>query len=231
MNQNNVFGSSQGGTFQAPTNKPPGLFQSFGQQSTGQSQPQPQNMNFFQTSTFGQPSSLNQTPSTMFGQTLAFGQPSVFRLHLSDSQLLDRVVQVLAPVPRLLLGRQVARAKLGLAKHLRRLHLVRLQLLHNNNSNNPPRFGLTSATGSTNTLVSTQPAGFGQSAFGQPSTAVTASTVQNVTQQAKGFGSTGFSFKPADEVLFKPIYSASPEPTNTQATATGQMQTFGAMNS
>ncbi|CAL8266206.1 unnamed protein product [Lota lota] len=237
MNQNNVFGSSQGGAFQAPnnTNKPPGLFQSFGQQSTGQSQPQ--NMPFFQSSTFGQTPNLNQAPSSMFGQTPAFGQPSVFGQPAPMSQAPSFGQPAVGQSSS---GFSTSSTPaFGQTSGSGQAWFGQTPTFGQSSTfgqtpgfaQQPPSFGLTSATASTNTLVSTQPASFGQSAFGQPSTTVTASTfstVQNVTQQAKGFGSTDFSFKPSNEALFKPIFNASPEMTNPHAN-TGPAQTFGAM--
>lgn len=94
----------------------------------------------------------------------------------------------------------------------------------------PPGFGQQPAgfgnpqmsSGSTTTLGQPQPLGFGQTVFGQPSsTSITPSvfgTSQTVTQ-SRGFGSTEFSFKPANEALFKPIFNASPEPANPQTTS------------
>ncbi|KAK5890784.1 hypothetical protein CesoFtcFv8_014270 [Champsocephalus esox] len=77
-------------------------------------------------------------------------------------------------------------------------------------------------SGSTTTIGQPQPPGFGQSVFGQPSsTSVTTSgfgTTPSVTQ-SRGFGSSKSTFKPANEALFKPIFSASPEPANPQTTA------------
>ncbi|XP_019955220.2 germinal-center associated nuclear protein [Paralichthys olivaceus] len=87
----------------------------------------------------------------------------------------------------------------------------------------PPGFGKSQmASGSTTASGQPQPLAFGQSAFGQPtSTSVTTTvfgTGQSVTQ-SKTFGPSEFSFKPANEALFKPIFSASPEPTNPQTTS------------
>lgn len=81
-------------------------------------------------------------------------------------------------------------------------------------------FGNTqSASGATASLGPPRQLGFGQSVFGQAPTTAATSNVFAVTQtQSRGFGSE-FSFKPASEVLFKPIYSGSPEPLNPQTTA------------
>ncbi|CAL8387635.1 unnamed protein product [Gadus morhua 'NCC'] len=241
MNQNNVFGGSQGGAFQAPnnTNKPPGLFHAFGQQSTGQSQPQP--MAFFQPSTFAPTPNLNQAPSSMFGQTPAFGQPSVFGQSCGQPSPMSQAPSFGQPsvgqsssgfstssTPAFGQTSGSGQAWFGQTPEFGQS----CTFGQTPGFTQPPTsFGLPSATAPTNTPVSTQPASFGQSAFGQPSTTVNASTfstVQGVTQQAKGFGSTDFSFKPANEVLFKPIINASPETTNP-LTNTGPAQTFGAM--
>ena len=236
-----MFGSSQGGAFQAPNNtgKPPGLFQAFGQPSTGQSQPQP--MTFFQSSTFGQTPNLNQAPSSMFGQTPAFGQPSVFGQSSGQPAPMSQAPSFgQAAVGQSSSGFSTSSTPaFGQTSGSSQAWFGSTPAFGQSStfgqtpgfSQPPPSFGLTSATAPTNTLVSTQPAGFGQSAFGQPSTAVTASTfstVQGVAQQPKGFGSTDFSFKPANDALFKPIFNASPETTNPLAN-TGPAQTFGAM--
>lgn len=78
-------------------------------------------------------------------------------------------------------------------------------------------------SGSTTALGQPQPLRFGgQPAFGQQSSTIVTTGVfgtgQSVTQ-SRAFGSSEFSFKPANEVLFKPIFSASPEPANPQTTS------------
>ncbi|KAK5861477.1 hypothetical protein PBY51_022871 [Eleginops maclovinus] len=77
-------------------------------------------------------------------------------------------------------------------------------------------------SGSTTTIGQPQPLSFGQTVFGQPSsTSVTTSgfgTTPSMTQ-SRDFGSSKYTFKPANEALFKPIFSASPEPANPQTTA------------
>uniref|UniRef100_A0A3B4XYK8 Germinal-center associated nuclear protein n=1 Tax=Seriola lalandi dorsalis TaxID=1841481 RepID=A0A3B4XYK8_SERLL len=91
------------------------------------------------------------------------------------------------------------------------------------NQSSPSGFGNSQmASGSTTVVGQPQPLGFGQPAFGQPSsTSVTTSafgTAQSVTQ-SRAFAPSEFSFKPANEALFKPIFSASPEPANPQTTS------------
>ncbi|XP_029967911.1 germinal-center associated nuclear protein [Salarias fasciatus] len=87
----------------------------------------------------------------------------------------------------------------------------------------PSGFGNTQMTSSsTPALGQPQPLAFGQPVFGPPSsTAVSTGmfgAAQTVTQ-SRGFGSSEFSFKPATEAVFKPIFSASPEPANPQTTS------------
>ncbi|XP_053296244.1 germinal-center associated nuclear protein [Pleuronectes platessa] len=95
----------------------------------------------------------------------------------------------------------------------------------------PPGFGKSQMPpGSTTALGQPQPLAFGQSAYVQPSSTSVPTTVfgtgqsvtQSVTQsvaQSKSFAPSEFSFKPANEALFKPIFSASPEPANPQTTS------------
>ncbi|CAL8240621.1 unnamed protein product [Merluccius merluccius] len=223
MNQNNVFGGPQG-AFQAPgggggaAGKPAGLFQSFGQQNQ-------QNLACFPASTFGQPSHLSQTTGTMFGPTPAFGQPSVFGQSSSQAPSFGQGGSGFGT------GATVTPAFGGLTGGARQAWFGTSGFgLPPGFVQNPPSgFAVTPAAGA---AAAQQPAGFAQSAFGQPSSAGTAGTfgtVQSVTQQAKGFLPTEFSFKPANEALFKPIISVSPEPTaaNPLQAAAGPAQNFG----
>ncbi|CAB1346720.1 unnamed protein product [Coregonus sp. 'balchen'] len=80
----------------------------------------------------------------------------------------------------------------------------------------------------TTTTGSAQPLAFGQSPIGQPQPSATTTsfgTAQSVVQ-SRGFSTSEFSFKPSNEVLFKPIFSASPELANPQP-ATASEQPFG----
>uniref|UniRef100_A0A3B4XWI0 Germinal-center associated nuclear protein n=1 Tax=Seriola lalandi dorsalis TaxID=1841481 RepID=A0A3B4XWI0_SERLL len=217
MNPPNPFGSPQGGAFQAPSNTmKTGLFQTFGQQSSSN---QPPTMGFFQPSAFGQPSVLNQpTPhgNTMFGQAPAFGQSSA-QPTISQAPAFGQPS----------LGMSSSGFGRGAAPAFG-------QTSGPNQSSvfgQTPAFGQTSpsgfgnsqmASGSTTVVGQPQPLGFGQPAFGQPSsTSVTTSafgTAQSVTQ-SRAFAPSEFSFKPANEALFKPIFSASPEPANPQTTS------------
>lgn len=245
MNPSNPFGSPQGGAFQAPSSTlKTGLFPSFGQQSSSN---QGQTAGFFQPSAFGQPSGLNQPSphgSTMFGQTPAFGQssqppslPTISQtpafgqpsLGMSSSGFGSSAApafgQTGAPNQSSVFGQTPA---FGQPSAFGQAPGFVQQAAGFGKP--PPAYGQQSsafgnaqmASGSTAALGQPQPLGFGQSVFGQPaSTSVTTGvfgSVQNVTQ-SRGFGSSKFSFKPANEALFKPIFSASPELANPQTTS------------
>ncbi|XP_067373088.1 germinal-center associated nuclear protein [Channa argus] len=237
MNPSNPFGSPQDGAFQAPSNTMKNsLFQSFGQESS--SNPA---IRFFQPSTFGQPSVLNQ-PSP-HGNTI-FGQPSAFGQSSAQPPSLPTISQ--APA--------FGQPSLGMSSS--GFGGSTTSAFGQNSAPNQssvfgqtPGFGQTSTFGqvpvfghkttgfgqqpsafvisqtpsaSTAVIGHPQPLNFGQSAFGQPSsTSVTTSvfsTAQSVSQ-GRAFGSSEFSFKPANEALFKPIFSANPEPANPQTTS------------
>ncbi|XP_070770765.1 germinal-center associated nuclear protein [Enoplosus armatus] len=243
MNPSNPFGSPQGGAFQAPSNTlKTGLFQTFGQQSAS-SQPQP--MGFYQPSAFGQPSVLNQPSphgNTVFGQAPAFGQsstqppslPAISQapafgqpsLGMSSSGFGSSTApafgQTGGPTQSSVFGQTPAFGQpsaFGQAPGFGQQAPGFVE--------QPPGFGQqSSGFGNTQMTSGSTPAlgppGFGQSVFGQPSsTSVTTSvfgTAQSVTQ-SRGFGTSKFSFKPANEALFKPIFSTSPEPANPQTTS------------
>ncbi|KAJ8282584.1 hypothetical protein COCON_G00051030 [Conger conger] len=82
-----------------------------------------------------------------------------------------------------------------------------------------------SSVASTPATGSGQATSFSQPSFGQPSafplpgaTSGSSGSTQSVVQ-SRGFGTSEFSFKPSDEALFKPIFSVSPEPGNSQPAA------------
>ncbi|XP_027138252.1 germinal-center associated nuclear protein isoform X2 [Larimichthys crocea] len=245
MNPSNPFGSPQGGAFQAPSNTlKTGLFQSFGQQSSSN---QPQTVGFY--TPFGQPSVLNQAPApqgnTLFGQAPAFGQastqppsqPTVSQapafgqpsLAMSSSGFGSTTApafgQASGPNQSSVFGQTPAFGQpsaFGQASGFSQ-QTPGFSKQPTGFAQQPPGFGNSQmASTSTTALGQPQPLGFGQTVFGQPSsTSVTTSvfgTAQSVTQN-RGFGSSKFSFKPANEALFKPIFSASPEPTNPQTTS------------
>lgn len=227
MNPSNLFGSPQGGAFQAPSNNlKTGLFQSFGQQSN-----RAQTMDFYQPA-FGQSSPHGNTvfgqssaqPSTLpaVSQAPAFGQPSLgmgsstvpaFRQSSGSNQS-----SAFGPIPAFGQPSAFGQAP-GFGKQ-------------------PPGFGQQpsefgnsqKASGSTLALGQPQPLGF---LFGQPSSSsVTTSafgTTQSVTH-SRDFVSSSFSFKPASEALFKPIFSASPEPVKPQTTSVSSSP-FGSIES
>uniref|UniRef100_A0A8C9Z528 Germinal-center associated nuclear protein n=1 Tax=Sander lucioperca TaxID=283035 RepID=A0A8C9Z528_SANLU len=199
MNPSNPFGSPQGGAFQAPSNTmKTGLFQSFGQQNSSN---QPQTMGFFQPSAFGQPSVLNQPSphgNSVFGQTPAFGQSSAQTPSLPTISQAPAFGQTSVGMSSSGFGNSTAPA-----------------FGQTSGPNQSSVFGQTTSFGQTSAFGQTpgfgqQPLGFGQSVFGQPSST---SVTTNV------FGTPKYSFKPANEAMFKPIFSASPEPANPQPTA------------
>uniref|UniRef100_UPI0037E89A44 germinal-center associated nuclear protein n=1 Tax=Semicossyphus pulcher TaxID=241346 RepID=UPI0037E89A44 len=240
MNPPNPFGSPQGGAFQAPSNTTKtSLFQSFGQQSASN---QPQTMGFFpSTSAFGQPPVLNQPPShgtTIFGQAPAFGQSSTQPAPLPTISSAPAFGQPSLGMSSSGFGGNTAPA-FGQTSGSNQSSVFGQSPAFGQPSafgqapgfgQQPPSFGQQSSgfgntqvtSASTPAVGQPQPLGFGQSVFGQPSsTSVTTSvfgSAQSVTQN-RGFGTTEFSFKPANEALFKPIFSASPEPANPQTTS------------
>ncbi|XP_061579845.1 germinal-center associated nuclear protein [Cololabis saira] len=239
MNPSNPFGSPQGGAFQAPVSSmKTGLFQSFAQQG---SNTQPQNMAFFQPSAFGQPSVMNQPQvqgNTMFGQTPAFGQtsaqppsqPAMSQTPAFGQSSLGMGSSSFGSSTTSAFGQTSGQSQSSVFGKTPAFGQSSAFGTVSGFGKQPPAFGQQSSgfgsshvsAGSTSSLVQPQTLGFGPSAFGQPSSTSSSSTLfaaaQNVTQ-SRGFGSTEFSFKPANEALFKPIFSASPEPANPQTTS------------
>nr|XP_057902994.1 germinal-center associated nuclear protein [Doryrhamphus excisus] len=221
MNPTNPFGNPQGGGLQESNTGNAALFQAFGQQTPSSV---PQNVNIFQPSAFGLPSASKQASShgtSIFGQSSSFGQQS------TQSSSLPGSTQVFNQP-------SVGASKLGFGGGTGFGSVSGT----NQSFGQPSVFGQGSgfgqkgtgfgaqgfgstnqSSGSATFLGQTQPLGFGQSVFGQQSTTSTASSVFGTTQtQNSRFGSE-FSFKPANEALFKPIFSVSPEPTNPQTTS------------
>ncbi|XP_074514474.1 germinal-center associated nuclear protein [Sebastes fasciatus] len=242
MNTSNPFGSPQGGAFQAPSNmmKTGGSFPSFGQQQASSNQPQP--MGFFQPSAFGQPSVLNQPP-TMFGQNPAFGQsstqpPSLPTISQAPAFGQQSVVmnssgfgggstapafgQTAAPNQSSVFGQTPSFGQpsaFGQGPGFGQQPPAYVKQPPGFGQQ-PPGFGNSQmATSSTAALGQPQPLGFGQpSSSTSVTTSVFGSPAPSVTQ-SRGFGSSKYSFKPANEALFKPIFNASPEPANPQTTS------------
>ncbi|XP_035860182.1 germinal-center associated nuclear protein isoform X2 [Sander lucioperca] len=227
MNPSNPFGSPQGGAFQAPSNTmKTGLFQSFGQQNSSN---QPQTMGFFQPSAFGQPSVLNQPSphgNSVFGQTPAFGQSSAQTPSLPTISQAPAFGQTSVGMSSSGFGNSTAPA-FGQTSGPNQSSVFGQTTSFGQTSafgqtpgfgqqapgfgQQPPGFASTQMdSGPTTALGQPQPLGFGQSVFGQPSST---SVTTNV------FGTPKYSFKPANEAMFKPIFSASPEPANPQPTA------------
>uniref|UniRef100_A0A8C7Y5D3 Germinal-center associated nuclear protein n=1 Tax=Oryzias sinensis TaxID=183150 RepID=A0A8C7Y5D3_9TELE len=208
MNPSGTFGSSQGGAFQAPggTMKTSLFGQPFGQQN-------PSSQGLFQPPAFGQQPQpvMNQSAghgNPIFGQTPVFGQ--------------SQPLSTMSPAPAF--GQQ----PLGTFGNSNAPSFGQNSVLNQGSVlgpgagfGQPPAFGVTSAFGSNPTLGQPQPLFFGQTSFGQTSSTSSSTSVfgqtPNITQ-SRGFGSSEFSFKPANDAIFKPIFSASPEPTNPQIT-------------
>ncbi|XP_010776749.1 germinal-center associated nuclear protein [Notothenia coriiceps] len=160
-----------------------------------------------QTSAFGQTATQNQ--SSPFGQAATQNQSSPFGQAATQNQS-SAFGQTAAQNPNSVFGQT---SSFGQASAFGQAPGF---------SQQPSAFGNSQMSGSTTTIGQPQPPGFGQSVFGQPSsTSVTTSgfgTTPSVTQ-SRGFGSSKSTFKPANEALFKPIFSSSPEPANPQTTA------------
>jgi len=236
MNPSNPFGSPQG-AFQAPSTIKTGLFQSFGPQSSS-------TQSFFQSSLFGQPSVLSQPPShgnNIFGQAPAFGQspaqlpslpvmsqPPAFGQQssgINSSNFGSRTTPAFGQNQGLGFAQTPAFGQSSAFDQA--AGCGKQPAVFNQQSSTFGNSQMT--TDSTTTPVQSQPLNFGQPPFGQLSSTSGPTTVfgttQNVTQ-SRAFGSSEFSFKPANEALFKPIFSASPEPNNPQ-TSSLSSSTFG----
>ncbi|XP_074551191.1 germinal-center associated nuclear protein isoform X2 [Halichoeres trimaculatus] len=247
MNPPNPFGSPQGGAFQAPSNPlKSSLFQSFGQQNSSN---QSQTMGFFpSTSAFGQPPVSNQPSSlgsTIFGQAPAFGQsstqpsslPSVSQPPAFGQPSVGISASGFGSTTASVFGQSGGQSQSSVFGQTSSFGQPSAFGQAPGFGQQPPAFGQPSSgfgntqmsSGSTSALGQPQPVSFGQPIFGQPSTTSASTNVfgspQSVTQSG-GFGKTEFSFKPANEALFKPIFSASPEPANPQTTSMSS-STFG----
>ncbi|KAF6738684.1 Germinal-center associated nuclear protein [Oryzias melastigma] len=223
MNPSGTFGSSQGGAFQTPggTMKTSLFGQAFGQHS-------PNNQGLFQPPAFGQQSVMNQAAghgTPIFGQTPVFGLP--------------QPLSTVSPAPTF--GQQPLGSfgsSSGSSFGQTNVSSQSSVVGQGAGFGQPPAFGVTSGfgkqpafggvqmAGSNPALGQPQGLGFGQTSFGQtPSSTSSSTSLFGQTQtiaQSRGFGSSEFSFKPANDAVFKPIFSASPEPANPQTTpATG----------
>uniref|UniRef100_A0A8C6NZW1 Germinal-center associated nuclear protein n=2 Tax=Nothobranchius furzeri TaxID=105023 RepID=A0A8C6NZW1_NOTFU len=203
-----AFGQTSGpnpiSTFgQAGQNQTPAFGQTSGQNQTpafGQTSGQNQ------TPAFGQTSGQNQTPA--FGQTSgqnqtpAFGQTGGQNQTKTFGQASGPNQNPFGQTPVFGLPSAFGPAS-GFGKP-------------------PPTYGdsQTSASSTVN---------FGQLPFGQPSSTTVFGGSQNVTQSRK-HGLSEFCFKPANEAVFKPIFSASPESANLPIT-TMSNSSFGGSGS
>ncbi|KAM6934890.1 germinal-center associated nuclear protein [Xenentodon cancila] len=239
MNPPNPFGSPQGGAFQAPVGTmKTGLFPSFAPPG---SNTQAQSLGFFPPSAFGQPSVMNQPAvhgNPMFGQAPAFGQtsaqppsqPAMSQAPAFGQPSLGMGGSSFGGSTTSAFGQTGGQSQSSVFGKTPAFGQPSAFGQVSGFGKQPPAFGQQSsgfgapqvATDSAAGLVQPQTLGFGQSAFGQPSSTGGPSglfaAAQNITQ-SRGFGSSEFSFKPANEALFKPIFSASPEPANPQTTS------------
>lgn len=206
MNPSGTFGSSQGGAFQAPggTMKTSLFGQPFGQQN-------PSSQGLFQPPAFGQQPVMNQSAghgNPIFGQTPVFGQSQPSSTVSSAPAFGQQPLGTFGNTNASSFGQNGVSNQGSV-------------LGPGSGFGQPPAFGVTSAFGSNPTLGQPQPLFFGQTSFGQTSSTSSSTSVfgqtPNITQ-SRGFGSSEFSFKPANDAIFKPIFSASPEPTNPQIT-------------
>lgn len=212
MNPSNPFG---GGAFQVQgNNAKTGLFQSFGQQG-GSAASQPQSLGFFPRSAFGQPAPHGNTG---FGQTPpAFGQSSV---QPSSAAALPQAPGF-GQAPAAALGSAgfgggtaPAFGQPSGSNPSSAFGQVPTFGQASGFSKQPVNFGLQPSgfgdaqmtSGPNPGAGQTQPLGFGQPLFGQPSaTSVSTNTfgaVQSVTQ-SRGFDASGFTFKPSNEAPFQ----------------------------
>ncbi|XP_037543110.1 germinal-center associated nuclear protein [Nematolebias whitei] len=220
MNPPNPFGSPHGGAFQAPNNSSkPVLFQTFGQQrSSSQGQ---QSVGFFQPSAFGQPSVMNQTvaqSSSIFGQPSmiqvpVFGQPSLGTTGAGFTALFGQTSGQNQTSLFGVTGGQNPTSAFGQTSVFGQPSAFRQAPGFGKQP--PPLGGSQMATSST-------------SGFGQPSSSSAFSGTQNVTTQNRT--TSEFCFKPSNKALFKPIFSASPEPAQPQIT-TMSSSSFGGSGS
>ncbi|KAM9776294.1 germinal-center associated nuclear protein [Syngnathus typhle] len=242
MNPSKPFG----GGFQAPSNANPSLFPSFGQQPSGSL---PRNVGIFQSSAFGLPSASIVPGNIMFAQGPSFGQQAAQSSSFSSQSpaLSQRPVGAsnagfgcnAGPAFGAMSGSSQGSAfgqtpafgqqsAFGQDPSFGQLSTGFGQKLPGFGQQ-PAVFGSTqNSSGSTAaSLVPPQQISFAHSVFGQaPSTTAAGSVFGTTPTQSRGFGSE-FSFKPASEVLFKPIYSGSPEPSHPQTTPLSTLPPFG----
>ncbi|XP_061679793.1 germinal-center associated nuclear protein [Syngnathoides biaculeatus] len=221
MNPSKSFGSPQDLGFQVTSNTNANLFQSFGQQHPISVH---QNVGNFQSSAFSLPSASKLPGTAMFGQGPSFGQQS-----LQTSTLPSHTPAFTMGASKSGFGSSAPPAFGSVSGPSQSSAFGKTHAFGQDPSfgqkltgfgQQAPGFRNTQmASGSATSFGSPQQIGFGHSVFGQPPPTTVAGSVFGTTQtQVRGFGSE-FIFKPASEVLFKPIYSGSPEPSNSQTTS------------
>ncbi|XP_028291676.1 germinal-center associated nuclear protein [Gouania willdenowi] len=218
--QPSIFGqtSSQPSTFGQTSSQPSTFGQTSSQPSTfGQTSSQPSTFGqtSSQPSTFGQtssqPSAFGQTSSqpSAFGQTSA--QPSTFGQISSQPPSFGQASAQPPTFGQTPSGTSSTAPAFGLASQSSVFGLASA-------FGQASGFGKQSSGFRTAQTTAGSTTALGQPAFGQPSSTSVATTVFSTVTPSKSIVSSGFGFKPSNEVLFKPIFSASPEPTNPQTT-------------
>lgn len=220
MNPSNIFGRPQT-DFQAPnnTNQPGNPFQSFAQQNPAQG------VGFGQPSAFSQPAFGQPTPQpSVFGQTPSFGQTGGLSQGLGQTSSFT------------FLGTAPAFGQSSLGQGTLGFEQPPPSYSQATGQNQMSAFDQTSAFGqssafglsssasqsltSFSSTVTNQPS-FGQlSALSVP-TATSSSSTGGRTDNPTG--GNQFRFKPANDAVFKPIFSVSPEPLSSNLSSASEM--------
>ncbi|XP_030643492.1 germinal-center associated nuclear protein [Chanos chanos] len=231
MNPSHIFGTPQS-AFQAPNsnNQSTGIFQSFGQQD---SNTPTQNVGFAATPTFSQPSAFSQPsgfgpPSgqtSVFGQASSFGQKPSFGQSdglpqgsgqsstfpsMTQTSAFGAPAMELRGPPSFATSQPTFGSAHGFAPNATFSQPTAFR-------QQATGFGLSTSTsqGPSSSSGAGQSFGSNVSSFAQQPAPSQPSGLFSTAVSSQSFGTTT-NFKPANEALFKPIFNASPEPTNPQ---------------
>nr|XP_023665832.1 germinal-center associated nuclear protein isoform X1 [Paramormyrops kingsleyae] len=215
MNPSGLFGRPQGGAFQSPGAPTSGLFP-FGQQNAPFGQPPAFGQGAVQTSLFSTSSAFGQTGS-LFGQPggTASGQAPTFGLPGSGSQTPSFGQSDTRFAPPASFGQPAGVGQSSIFNQSSTFPQTSAFGQTAGFTQQTPGFGGSSAISQSSSVPpssgSSQPLRFGQPSVGSSSVFSPGSV------QGRGFSTSEFSFKPSDAAVFKPIFSASPEPAGSQA--------------